>query len=272
MIWRVVGIVTLACLVLAEASVRLARALSPSVHTPRWPWIAGFLVLDAILLAGMLERRAPIFGRIFWRGPTDRLVAALTFDDGPNEPYTSQVLDILANLGVKATFFVIGENAERFPAAVERAAREGHEVGNHTYDHHVLPLKGPRAIGEQIERTSSLIERLTGVRPLLFRTPHGWRSPWVNRVAREHAVRPVAWTLGVWDTDRPGADVIVQRTFAGMGNGCVLLLHDGRGTERDADSSQLVQALPSIIRGLQKRGYRLLTLSDLIRETEGVAP
>jgi hypothetical protein len=195
MIWRVIGIVTLACLVLAEASVRLVRALSPSGHTPRWPWIAGFLVLDAIVLVGMLERRAPIFGRIFWRGPTDRLVAALTFDDGPNEPYTSQVLDILANLGVKATFFVIGGNAERFPAAVERAAREGHEVGNHTYDHHILPLKGPRAIGEQIERTSSLIERLTGVRPLLFRTPHGWRSPWVNRVSLEHAVRPVAWTL-----------------------------------------------------------------------------
>jgi peptidoglycan/xylan/chitin deacetylase (PgdA/CDA1 family) len=269
MIWRIIGFVTLACLILAEGSARLVRALS--AHAPRWPWFVAFLALDAIVLIGMLERRAPIFGRSFWRGLTDRRIASLTFDDGPNEPYTSRVLDILAEFDVKATFFVIGENAERIPSAVERAARSGHEIGNHTYDHAVLPFKGPRAIGEQIERTSSIIERLTGVRPALFRTPHGWRNPWVNPVARSHGVRSVAWTLGVWDTDRPGADVIVRRTFAGMCNGCVLLLHDGRGTEHGADTSQLVQALPAIIRGLREQGYRLLTLSELIRETEGAA-
>ena len=270
MIWRIIGFVTLACLILAEASARLVR-LSLSAHAPRWPWFAAFLALDAVVLVGMLERRAPIFGRIFWRGRTDRRIASLTFDDGPNDPYTSQVLDILAEFDVKATFFVIGKNAERFPAAVERAAREGHEIGSHTYDHGVLPFKGPRAIGEQIERASSIVERLTGTRPALFRTPHGWRNPWVNPVARKHGVRPVAWTLGVWDTDRPGADAIVRRTFAGMCNGCVLLLHDGRGTERGADASQLVQALPAIIRGLREQGYRLLTLSELIRDTEGAA-
>jgi len=270
MIWRIIGLVTLACLVLAEASARLSGILF-STDTPRWPWFAAFLALDAVALLGMLERRAPIFGRVFWRGPTDRPVASLTFDDGPNEPYTSQVLDILAKSGVRATFFVIGENAAHFPASVERAAREGHEIGGHTWDHGVLPLKGPRAIGEQIERSSAIIEQLTGARPALFRAPHGWRNPWVNPVARNHGVRPVGWTLGVWDTDRPGADVIVRRTFEGMRNGCVLLLHDGRGTERDADSSQLVQALPGIISGLRGRGYRLLTLSELIRETEGAA-
>jgi len=268
MIWRVVSLVTLACLILAEGSARLVRILV-SARAPRWPWFAVFLALGTAALVGMLERRAPIFGRIFWRGRTDRRVASLTFDDGPNEPYTSQVLDILAEFDVKATFFVIGENAERSPASVERAAREGHEIGSHTYNDTVLPFKGPRAIGEQIERSSSIIERLTGARPALFRAPHGWRNPWVNPVASSHGVRPVAWTLGVWDTDRPGADVIVRRAFAGMCNGCVLLLHDGRGTERGADTGQLVQALPEIIRGLRGEGYRLLTLSELIRETEG---
>jgi peptidoglycan/xylan/chitin deacetylase (PgdA/CDA1 family) len=199
-------------------------------------------------------------------------VAALTFDDGPNEPYTSQVLDILAAGGVKATFFVIGENAERLPGTVERAAREGHEIGNHTFDHRVLPLKGPSAIRDQIARTSSLIERLTGARPRLFRTPHGWRNPWVNPVARGEGIQPVAWSLGVWDTDRPGADQIVRRTFAGMRHGGVLLLHDGRGTERGADASQLVEALPVIVRGLREQGYRLVTLSELIRETKEARP
>jgi peptidoglycan-N-acetylglucosamine deacetylase len=269
MIWRIIGSLTLVCLVLAEASARLARVLRPSTHTPRWPWFAAFLALDALVLVGTLERRAPIFGRIFYRGRTDQRVASLTFDDGPNEPYTSRVLDILAEFDVKATFFVVGENAERFPSAVARAAREGHEIGNHTYDHAVLPFKGPRAVAAQIERTSSIVERLTGTRPVLFRAPHGWRNPWVSTVARDHGVRPVAWTLGVWDTDRPGAEAIVRRTLTGMCNGCVLLLHDGRDTEHGADTSQLVEALPAIIRGLRERGYRLLALSELIRETEG---
>jgi len=269
MIWRIIGIVTLASLVLAEIAARLAAAIAAGGHAPRWPWFAGFLLLDAIVLVGMLERRAPIFGRIFWHGPAGRPLVALTFDDGPNEPYTGQVLDILATHGVKATFFVIGRNAERFPGAVERASREGHEVGNHTYDHIVFPLKGPRFIREQIARTSSVIERITGRKPALLRTPHGWRNPWVNPVAQTLGVRPVAWSLGVWDTDRPGAEVIVRRTLAGLGNGGVLLLHDGRGIEAGADASQLVDALPAIIGGLVERGFRLVTLSELIQETEG---
>jgi peptidoglycan-N-acetylglucosamine deacetylase len=268
MIWRILGIVSLVSLVLADISARLATSLAAGGHAPRWPWFAGFLVLDAVVLVGMLERRAPIFGRIFWRGPADRPVVALTFDDGPNEPYTGQILDILASHGVKATFFVIGLNAERFPAAVERAAREGHDIGNHTWDHTVLALKGPRFIGGQIARTSLLIERITGRKPALLRTPHGWRNPWVNPVARKHGMRPVAWSLGVWDTDRPGSEVIVRRTLAGMRNGSVLLLHDGRGVEPGADASQVVRALPAIIGGLVESGYRLVTLSELIRETE----
>lgn len=269
MIWRIIGTVTLACGLVAEALLQLCRMLAPAGHVPRGPFLAGAVVVAAVVLVGMLERRAPVFGRIFWRGRSDRRDVALTFDDGPNEPYTSQVLDILSACGVKATFFVIGENAERLPGTVQRAAREGHEIGNHAYGHGVLPLKGPRAIRDQIARTSSLIERLTGTRPASFRAPHGWRNPWVAFAARRERIRPVAWTLGVWDTDRPGADVIVQRTFSGMRNGCVLLLHDGRGTERGADASQLVDALPAIIHGLRERGYRFLTLSELIRQAEG---
>jgi peptidoglycan-N-acetylglucosamine deacetylase len=271
MIWRIIGAVTLACVVAAEVLLQLCRALAPAASVPRGPFLAGALAVAAVVLVGMLERRAPVFGRIFWRGRPDRRDVALTFDDGPNEPYTSQILDILAACDVKATFFVIGENAERYPETVKRAAREGHEIGNHAYGHGALPLKGPRAIREQIARTSSLVERLTGNRPALFRTPHGWRNPWVTLESRSEGIRPVAWTLGVWDTDRPGADVIVRRAFAGMRNGCVLLLHDGRGTERGADASQLVDALPAILRGLRERGYRFLTLSELIRLAEGAA-
>jgi peptidoglycan/xylan/chitin deacetylase (PgdA/CDA1 family) len=228
--------------------------------------LSGALAL-AVVLFGIFERRAPIFGRVFWRGARGRRQIALTFDDGPSS-HTPAILDTLAAFGVKATFFVLGVNAERHPDAVARAAREGHEIENHGFDHRVLPLAGPAFIRGQMARTSAVVERLTGTKPSLFRASHGWRNPWVNRVARRQGLRVVGWTLGVWDTDRPGADVIVRRTLKGVGPGCVLLLHDGRGIEADPDASQVVEALPAIVGRLRDEGYEIVTLSSLIRQAE----
>ena len=229
--------------------------------------LVAFVMIEALLLYGIFDRRAPIFGRVFSRGAKNLHAMSITFDDGPNEPYTSQLLDILRDFNVKGTFFVVGENAEMFPGAVERAVAEGHEVGNHGYDHGVLPLRAPGYVLQQIKRTSDLIEKIAGGRPRVFRAPHGWRNPWVNRAARAAGCIPVAWSLGVWDTDRPGADVIAQRSLKGVHDGCILLLHDGRGTEHGTDCSQLVQALPIILRELKQAGYGFLTVSEMIRAT-----
>lgn len=267
MIWRIIAVVSASALALAELSFQLSRPLTGAAGGPRWPWTVAWLAAAAVVLVGMLERRAPIFGRVFWRGAPGRRQVALTFDDGPSS-HTPAILDALAVLGVKATFFVLGVNAERHPDVVTRAAREGHDIGNHGLDHRVLPLAGPASIRDQIARTSAIIERLTGRKPSLFRASHGWRNPWVNGAARRQGLRVVGWTLGVWDTDRPGGDVIVQRTIAGVGPGCVLLLHDGRGIEAEPDATQVVQALPAIVGGLRQQGYELVTLSSLIRQTE----
>ncbi len=263
MIWRIIGSVVVAGIVLAEVSARLCRLLIDSPGAARWPWYVAWVTAAACVLVAMLERRAPIFGRVIWRGSRGQPKVAMTFDDGPSVPHTEAVLDILQRAGAPATFFVIGATAERHPSIVERAAREGHEIGNHGFDHAVLPLCGPRFTRDQIARTSIIIQRITGARPVLFRASHGWRNPWVSRIAREEGCRVAGWTLGVWDTDRPGADVILRRTLAGVRNGCVLLLHDGRGLEREPDASQVVQALPAIIEGLRARGFELVTLSRL---------
>ncbi len=228
--------------------------------------IGGFLIVELLLIYAVFDRSAPVFGRIFWKGPKDLFAISITFDDGPNEPYSSRILDILKSLDVKATFFVLGERAERFPDMVRRAVTEGHEIGNHTYNHEVLPLKSPSYIRDQIQKTTDLVEKISGARPRLFRAPHGWRNPWLNRSALTAGCTPVAWTLGVWDTDRPGADVIVQRTLKGLKNGCVLLFHDGCGTQHGADASQLVEALPVIVKEAQRLGYKFLKLSDMIQE------
>lgn len=265
MISRVIASVTLVHVTAAVAVSRAARALSvlPSVGTGRW--IAAFLVVDAFVLYAMLERRAPVFGRILWRGPADRPVVSLTFDDGPSEPHTSQVLEALRQTGVKATFFLLGTNVERHPDSVRRIIAEGHEVGNHTVDHGVLPLRGPGHIRSTIRAASDIIERTCGVRPRLFRAPHGWRNPWVDAIARQEGCEPVAWTLGVYDTNRPGAGVIRQRVIDGLANGCIILLHDGRGTEERPDASQVVEALPGIIDEARRRGFQFATVGRMMR-------
>ena len=178
----------------------------------------------------------------------------------------SQILDILKKRQVKATFFVIGANCLRFPGTLERLAREGQEIGNHAWSHEVLPLKSPSSIEEEIRKTSGIIEAHTGSRPTLFRAPHGWRNPWTNAVARKCGCIPVAWTIGVWDTERPGAETIARRTLNGIHDGCIILLHDGRGVEKGADSSQLVEALPSIIEEIHRRGFRIVALSQMMEK------
>jgi peptidoglycan/xylan/chitin deacetylase (PgdA/CDA1 family) len=177
------------------------------------------------------------------------------------------VLDILKSFNVKATFFILGENARVFPDAVRRAAGEGHEIGNHGCDHSVLPLKSPGRIRKEIRTTNDLIEGIAGVRPKLFRASHGWRNPWVNKAARENGCLPVAWTHGVWDTDMPGSGVIAARASKGLRNGCVLLLHDGRGTEHGVNTSQLIEALPTIIELACQSGYGFVTVSEMMKGT-----
>jgi len=266
MIYRIVAVVSAVAIGLALAASGGARVIA-GTHAPSpVVWMVVFLVAAAIVLVGMLDRRAPIFGAIFYRGRADVAAIALTFDDGPTEPYTSLVLDILRDSGVKATFFVIGQKVEQAPTVVRRIVEEGHEIGNHTFDHGVLPLRGPGHIRQTIGATSEIIARVAGVRPALFRAPHGWRNPWVDRVAREQGCEPVAWTLGVWDTDRPGADVICDRALKGLANGTVLLLHDGRGLDREADVSQLVEALPGLISGARRLGFRFTTLGAMLAE------
>lgn len=266
----IIFVVTILALAAAGAAAGLIAALSTLGSARIVACIGGMLALEALILAAVFERRAPFFGRILWRGPRDLRAIFLTFDDGPNEPYTSRVLDILKEFDVKATFFLIGENIQRYPETARRIADEGHELGNHGWDHHVLPLQSIAGIRDQISRTRTAIETATGRRPLFFRASHGWRNPWVNRVAKETGHLPVAWTLGLWDTDRPGAMAIARRALKGLGNGCILLLHDGRGTEHGTDSSQLVEALPAILQGAREAGYRFLTLSEMAQEARRV--
>jgi peptidoglycan/xylan/chitin deacetylase (PgdA/CDA1 family) len=207
---------------------------------------------------GAFHRNSPLFGRPITHAPgaPGERVVSLTFDDGPNPDATPPILDALAARGVKATFFILGRHAERWPALVKRVADEGHAIGNHGYYHRKLHFKSPAYVRDDLTRGTREIETACGVHPSLFRAPHGFRSPWVTWIARSLGQRTVGWSLGVWDSDRPGVGVIVHRTVEGARPGSILLLHDGDGYDPEGDRMQTAQAVPLIVDRLVQQGYR----------------
>ena len=209
---------------------------------------------------GAFHRNSFVFGRALGKLPTTKRHVSLTFDDGPNPEATPKILDALAERGVKATFFILGNHAERWPDLVRRIAAEGHQVGNHGYFHRKLHFKLPFYIRKDISLGKRAIERAGGPSPRFFRAPHGFRNPWVTPIARSMGELTIGWSLGVWDSECPGVKAIVQRTIAGVEPGSIVLLHDGDGYDPEGDRSQTAAAVPEIIDRLRENGYEFVTL------------
>src|SRR5206468_5610028 len=127
---------------------------------------------------------------------------------GPNPHTTERIVRLLEREEVPATFFMVGRHAEQFPRLARLVAQAGFGVGNHTYTHTRLALAGPARIAWEVGTAHAAIERATGVTPRRFRAPHGYRSPFLRRVVASHGYQVFGWTLGVWDTARPGPAVI----------------------------------------------------------------
>jgi peptidoglycan/xylan/chitin deacetylase (PgdA/CDA1 family) len=213
-------------------------------------------------MRGMVGPNSRVFGPVIGRGPRDRGIY-LSFDDGPNPRATGRILRVLEQERVPATFFMVGRYVERYPELARAVAAAGYGIGNHTFTHAKLALLGPGRIAEEIGRTHSAIVELTGVHPRAFRAPHGYRNPFVHRVVTRFGYRVFGWTLGVWDSARPGAHVIRTRVRRRIRAGTILLLHDGDGYEAAGDRVQTAEALPGIIDDCREMGYELRGLDQL---------
>jgi peptidoglycan/xylan/chitin deacetylase (PgdA/CDA1 family) len=210
---------------------------------------------DVDIPGGTLRRARPHARQRGW--------VAITFDDGPNGETTGELLDTLARHGARATFFCVGESAQKTPELIRRMVSEGHEVGNHTFSHRPLHWCSRTEIERQIAAAQDAIEQAGAPRPRLFRAPHGFKSPFLKGRLARHALRLVGWNVGVWDTDRPGADVIAGRVARRLRPGTILLLHDG---ERGVDRTQTVAAMEKILTDCRQRGLRPVTLSELLNQ------
>jgi peptidoglycan/xylan/chitin deacetylase (PgdA/CDA1 family) len=257
--WRKRFLVVLA-VVAALALLAGAAALASSGRAGEAAALA--LATLAVGLA-VLHALWPAFdatGRSLRRGARDSASVALTFDDGPSSD-TPAVLDALDRAGVRATFFVLGEAAERRPELVREVARRGHAVALHGHTHRKLAFAGPATIAREIDRCRAAL-RAAGVEPAPWvRAPHGWKGPFLARALRERGLTLVAWTRGAWDTERPGAGAIAERASRVPRGGEILLLHDGCGTPGiDPRRDQTAEAVPEIVRRWREAGFSFVTL------------
>jgi peptidoglycan/xylan/chitin deacetylase (PgdA/CDA1 family) len=225
---------------------------------------AAVVMLGAVSY-GAFEPQSSEFGHTYWSGAPGQKVVALTFDDGPNEPYTGRVLDVLRREHLHATFFLIGQNVRRLPNTVARIVEEGHAVGNHTDSHPMAFALRPEAeLKSEIDAAERTIHAAGGVYPSLFRPPNGVRSPWLMNVLRQDSLVAVTWDDAPSDWDPIPAAELVKRTLAQVHPGSIILLHDGLNLTTGANQGETVKALPQIIEGLRARGYRFGTVPELI--------
>jgi peptidoglycan/xylan/chitin deacetylase (PgdA/CDA1 family) len=190
---------------------------------------------------------------------------SLTYDDGPNDPHTLRLLDVLAKHRVQATFFLIGRYVQQRPDLVREIVRAGHVTGNHTFTHPLLTFKGENEIKQQLSECRAALQDAIGEPSNLFRPPFGGRRPAVLRVARSLGLQPVMWSVTGYDWNAPPTGVIERKVANQMRGGSVILLHDGGHKQMGADRSQTVIATDHLITRYQSEGFELVTIPQMMQ-------
>ncbi|MGE7835332.1 polysaccharide deacetylase family protein [Viridibacillus arvi] len=198
-------------------------------------------------------------GQIVWEINTEEKIIALTFDDGPHRKYTPEILDLLAKYNAKATFFIVGENAEKNPGVILRMFEDGHELAIHTYTH---PLKtNVSNLMKEIKQTHETIYGITGYSPVLFRPVEGqYTDGMIDAIVKAgYKVVMWSWHQDTMDWKNPGVNKIIDTVLKGAKEGNIVLFHDGGGNRE-----QTIKALEEILPKLKKEGYKFVTISELL--------
>ena len=223
------------------------------------------LVVTTLLFTGYLGAETPgatWFGGGTVHGPTVGRDVALTFDDGPNLGATEKIMAILDAHHVKGTFFEVGKAIDAAPRITRALYADGQLLGNHSYHHDQWRWLDPGY--PELERTQAAFARAIGTCPVLYRPPHGDRTPFLARVVRDHHMHMVLWSASAGDWATHDARLVARRILAGARPGAILLLHDGLDVNPHADRSVVVQALPLILDGLQRKGLTPVRLDHML--------
>ena len=203
------------------------------------------------------------YGCTFAGGMRGSKQIALTYDDGPNDPHTLKLLDVLAKHNVRATFFMIGRYVQQRPDIARAVAQAGHFVGNHTFTHPLLIFKSAEQTRTELVKCRSALQDAIGEHSNLFRPPFGGRRPATLRVARSLGLETVMWNVTGYDWNAPPAAVIEKKVARQMRGGDVILLHDGGHRAMGADRAQTVIATDSLIHQYKDQGYEFVTTEEM---------
>jgi peptidoglycan/xylan/chitin deacetylase (PgdA/CDA1 family) len=239
---------------------------------PPLSWAAAALVgYVGLVLAGVLVLRWRVFVDAMVEGPRGARGVALTFDDGPHPLWTPRVLDLLAERGARATFFLVGRKAEQYPELVRTIVQCGHGVGLHSYGHdRLFALRSERCVRHDLERAIAALEKITGTRPRLFRPPIGHTNPVIARVANSLDLVVVGWTIAGHDgVSGARPEVVAARVRGDLRDGSIVLLHDA--PERGDREPAAVRALPDILDAILAERLDIVPVSRWIEVSHEAA-
>ena len=219
------------------------------------------LVVAAIYYAAY-SVRSQLFGPTAWRGRTDTNSVALTFDDGPSAG-TAKLLDVLRENNVKATFFLIGKQVEKFPRVAQRIVAEGHEIGNHSFSHKIFLYCSRRRIELELNMAQEIITNTTKVAPRIVRPPCGVRTRGYFNVTRKLRLKTIQWTTAGFDWKKCTAEQIAQTVVEDAGPGAIILLHDGDSSGK-SDRKATIDSIPLILAGLNAKNLEIVSLKKLL--------
>jgi len=206
-----------------------------------------------------------LYGRTVAFG-SDPQQLCLTYDDGPNDPHTFRLLEVLAQHEVRATFFLIGQFVKSRPDIARAVVSAGHVIGNHTYTHPNLLWCSAASVRQELQDCHSEIEGATGVKVSLFRPPFGARRPAVLKIARERGYRPVMWSVTCFDWEETTPEGVERRAIKQItqhkDRGKIVLLHDGGHWHMGIDRAHTVIATDRLIQRYKAEGYRFVTVPE----------
>ena len=224
--------------------------------------LLSMVLASALLLLAVLPGNS-FYGPVLTHGSTAKKQIALTFDDGPYPPYTQQLLKVLADKQVHATFFMVGENAAKHPEIVKAVRAGGHEIALHAGKHQDLLKLNQAELTTNIASGKSTLESLTGQRVLYMRPPHGFKDWQVLGAIEAAGLKAVNWSVIPRDWTNPGVQRIVDRVCYAAEPGAIVLLHDGDSPKNAAPREQTVAAVGLIIDQLREEKYQFVTISEL---------
>lgn len=208
-----------------------------------------------------------VYGRTFTGLPAGTRKLALTFDDGPSDPWTPRLLDVLARRRVRATFFMIGSYVRQHPEIARMVAEAGHEIGNHTFSHPNLIFASPASVRTELAQCNAAIEAATGRPTVFFRPPFGGRRPDVLRAVAAAGLQTIMWRASSYDWSLPTSEAIVNKVQRQIRGGEVVLMHDGDHRSFGCDRSRTIAAADDLMRRYRDQGYEFLSVGEMLRDS-----